>query len=54
MKIEYVGYWDRFFITPAISIVWDPTFVGYKYLSISWLKHSIEISWGHVKEGTDE
>jgi hypothetical protein len=54
MKIEYVGYCDRFFITPAIAVVIDPFYVGYKYLSINWFKGSIEISWGHVKENTNE
>ena len=54
MKIEYLGYWDRIFITPAIAVVMDPLYVGYKYISISWLKGSIEISWGHVKENTNE
>jgi hypothetical protein len=48
MKIEYVGHWDKFYITPSISIVVDPMFVGYKYLSLSWFKVSIEISWGRV------
>jgi hypothetical protein len=49
MKIEYIDYWDRFYIFPAISIVLDPLYTGYKYLSISWFKGSIEISWGHEK-----
>jgi hypothetical protein len=54
MKIEYVGHWDKFYITPAIAIVIDPFYVGYKYISISWFKHSIELSWGHIKENSDE
>ncbi len=49
MKIEYVSYWDRLYLIPTIAIVVDPMFVGYKYLSLSWLKGSIEISWGHVE-----
>ena len=53
MKIEYVSYWDRFFITPAIAIVMDPLYVGYKYISIGWFKGSIEISWGHIEEGNE-
>jgi hypothetical protein len=54
MKIEYVGHWDRFYITPSVAIVLDPLYNGYKYLSISWFKHSIELSWGHVKGANDE
>jgi len=48
MKIELVKYWDRIFITPALSIVIDTSFVGYKYLSLSFLKWSLEISWDYV------
>ena len=48
MKIEYVSHWDKLYLTPAVSVVLDPMFVGYKYLSISWLKGSIEISWGRI------
>lgn len=50
MKIEYVSYWDRLYLIPTIAIVLDPMFVGYKYLSLSWLKGSIEISWGRFEE----
>ena len=48
MKIEYVSHWDKLYLAPAVSVVLDPMFVGYKYLSISWLKGSIEISWGRI------
>lgn len=46
MKIEYVGHWDKFYILPAVSVVLNPLFTGYKYLSLSWFKGCIEISWG--------
>jgi hypothetical protein len=48
MKIEKIKYWDRFFITPAISIVTDQSFTGYRYLSLSFLKWSLEISWDYI------
>jgi hypothetical protein len=51
MKFEFVDYWDRFYILPTFVVVVDPMFVGYKYLSISWLKRSLEISWGHIEKG---
>jgi hypothetical protein len=48
MKIDLVKYWDRIFITPALLIVVDSSFIGYKYLSLSFLKWSLELSWGHI------
>lgn len=53
MKFEFVGHWDRFYVLPAIAVVFDPMFNGYKYISISWFKQSLEISWGHI-EGNNE
>lgn len=53
MKFEFVSYWDRFYILPAVAVVFDPMYNGYKYISISWFKQSLEISWGHL-DGSNE
>lgn len=53
MKFELVEYWDRLYILPTIAVVFDPMFNGYKYISISWLKQSLEISWGHINESNE-
>jgi hypothetical protein len=54
MKFEFVGHWDKFYITPSVAIVLDPMYNGYKYVSISWFKRSLEISWGRIKESNNE
>lgn len=48
MKFEIVQYWDRTYIIPTISIVTDISFTGYKYLTLSFLKRGLEISWSHT------
>lgn len=48
MKFETVKYWDRIFITPAVSVVLDASFTGYKYITLSFLKWSLDIEWGHL------
>lgn len=47
MKFEIVNYWDRTYIIPTISVVFDKSFTGYKYLTLSFLKYGLEISWSH-------
>lgn len=48
VRFERVNHWDKIFITPAISIVLDTSFTGYKYISLSFLRLSLDICWDYV------